>query len=364
MRRTISAEQRSGCSDSEAKKSPSSETPFAQVPAETTRKLGHTFMEEAPSPFSSFSSFSFAFHFPSVSSPTASFTSPSSSSPLLSSADFTSSSTTPSSSPLHLSSASLSNTTSPASSFSSFSSSSSSSISPIAQDPRLYIADLLKNYGVSSIKALSVGAGLHFEAPAKKTSGRTSPLDIVAQILADDEEEHESSAEIPRGLFLEKENYRSDSRKRNREEEEIPGSTDDIERRSEQNSNAKRRGTDEDSTGNPVPVTEPGLSSFSSDLLDTSASEKQDSSLEQEKKPDPLEKSPWTLDAHLSVSSTGRRYIDMFAQLTTFSVHPAVLDQHNIEWFFGDRGGAGSEPSALEFNLTMAVCLGNFLHSP
>ena len=186
----------------------------------------------------------------------------------------------------------------------------------------------------------------------------------MAQILADDEEEHESSAEIPRGLFLEKENYRSDSRKRNREEEEIPGSTDDIERRSEQNSNAKRRGTDEDSTGNPVPVTEPGLSSFSSDLLDTSASEKQDSSLEQEKKPDPLEKSPWTLDAHLSVSSTGRRYIDMFAQLTTFSVHPAVLDQHNIEWFFGDRGGAGSEPSALEFNLTMAVCLGNFLHSP
>ena len=217
---------------------------------------------------------------------------------------------------------------------------------------------------MSAIKALSVGAGLHFEAPAKKTSGRTTPIDIVAQILAEDEEEHESSTEIASALFLEeKENYRRDSRKRNREEE-TAGSTDDIEQRLEQNSNTKRRGTEEDSTGNPVPVTEPGLSSFSSDLLDTSASEKQDSSLEQEKKPDPLEKSPWTLDAHLSVSSTGRRYIDMFAQLTTFSVHPAVLDQHNIEWFFGDRGGAGSEPSALEFNLTMAVCLGNFLHSP
>ena len=69
----------------------------------------------------------------------------------------------------------------------------------------------------------------------------------------------------------------------------------------------------------------------------------------------------WTPEMHLALKSRAARYIQMFAKTSMTLIHPALLEEDNLDWFLTCEGSTLSTP--LSFNLTMAICSGNYVCS-
>jgi len=70
-------------------------------------------------------------------------------------------------------------------------------------------------------------------------------------------------------------------------------------------------------------------------------------------------RSVWNLDTGLYQHSKAQKYISVFSEVVHYPVHSAITDDENVEWFLYS-GESLLYPSALAFNISLAICIGTF----
>lgn len=65
----------------------------------------------------------------------------------------------------------------------------------------------------------------------------------------------------------------------------------------------------------------------------------------------------FTLDTHLVKYGQTRQYISLFAEVGSYPIHPAIIDEENVDWFLYS-GEAYMYPSPLGLNIAVAICVG------